>query len=89
MGIFFVTLPQNDLKKYKTTIYFRQNNGSDLPADLGLKSITPYNSCTKLLNQIKYVRIVMKKTLTSIYMTDNVASNSECVLVKYYFLTFE
>ena len=77
----FFASPQKDIDDYKWTVYFKYNNGSNNSSDLGLKTITRYNSCIREIKEVMLVRVVLKKTTTSIYLKDFSGINSPCVVV--------
>jgi hypothetical protein len=77
----FIASPQSDLDDYKWTVYFKHNNGTNIPRDLGLKTITRYNSCIREIKEIMIVRVLIKKTTISLFFKDYSGNNSPCVVV--------
>ncbi len=79
----FIASPQRELDDYKWTVYFKHNNGSYNSGDLGLKTITRYNSCVREIKEVMIVRVVIKRTTISIFFKDYSGNHSPCVVVSF------
>jgi hypothetical protein len=79
----FIASPQKELDDYKWTVYFKHNNGSNNSSDLGLKTVTRYNSCVREFKEVMIARVILKSKTISIFFKDYSGNHSPCVLVSF------